>query len=77
MNTNLKETSGLPEESTSTEHSQSAEAVSSQVAGTAEGLPTAEKAPLKLDSTCSPQGGATLSPGAAACGTDPVSSPCG
>ncbi|XP_052586654.1 chloride channel CLIC-like protein 1 isoform X1 [Peromyscus californicus insignis] len=77
VNTNLKETGGLPGESTSTERSQSAEAISGRVAGTAEGSPTAEKAPLKLDSACSPQGGATLSPGAAACGTDPVSSPCG
>lgn len=76
MNTNLKEIGELPGESTPTEHSSSATAVSGQAAGTAEGSPI-KKVPLKLDSECSLQGGTTHSPGAAVCGTDPVSSPCG
>lgn len=77
VNTNLKEIGGLPGESTPTEHSQSAKTVSGQGAGTAEVSPTAEKALMMLDSACSPQGGATQSPGTATCVTDPVSSPCG
>ena len=77
MNTNLKEIGGLPGESTPTEHSQSAKTVSGQGARTAEVSPTAEKALVMLDSACSPQGGATHSPGTATCVTDPVSSPCG
>ncbi|XP_021487376.1 chloride channel CLIC-like protein 1 isoform X1 [Meriones unguiculatus] len=77
VNTNLKELGELPGESTPTEHSQSAKAVSGQVPATVEDSPIVEKAQLKTDSTCSPQGASTHSIGAAACGTDPVSSLCG
>ncbi|CAO2599768.1 Chloride channel CLIC-like protein 1 [Lemmus lemmus] len=76
VNTNLREI-GLPRESTPTEPSQSAKTVSGQGTGPAEVSTTAEKAPMMLDSACSPQEGATHSPGTATRGTDPVSSPCG
>lgn len=78
VNTNLKEIRELPAESTPAEHSQPAKAVSDQVPATA-GSPIVEKAQLKTDSECSPQGGSTQSAGAAvaACGTDSVSSRCG
>ncbi|KAL1772356.1 hypothetical protein HispidOSU_015994 [Sigmodon hispidus] len=77
VTTNPKEIGGVPGDSSPTEHSQSAKGFCSQVAGAVEDSSIVEKAPLKLDSACSPQGGGPHSPGTVACGTDPVSSPCG
>ncbi|XP_076789261.1 chloride channel CLIC-like protein 1 isoform X2 [Arvicanthis niloticus] len=75
VNTNLEEIG----ESTPTENSQSAKDVSGQVPSTVESSPTVEKAQLKTDSECSPQGGHPHSTdvAVAARGTELVSSPCG
>lgn len=81
VNTNLEEIGELPGESTPTENSQSAKDVSGQVPSTVESSPIVEKAQLKTDSECSPQGGHLHSKDAAAAaaarGTELVSSPCG
>ncbi|XP_028613132.1 chloride channel CLIC-like protein 1 [Grammomys surdaster] len=79
VNTNLEEIGELPGESTPTENSQPAKDVSGQVPSTVESSPIVEKAQLKTDSECSPQGGHPHSTDAAvaARGTELVSSPCG
>ncbi|XP_052035383.1 chloride channel CLIC-like protein 1 [Apodemus sylvaticus] len=76
VNTSLEETK---RESTPTECSQSAKDASRPGPSTAESTPLVEKAQLKTDSECGPQGGCPHSTAAAATahGADPVSSPCG